>query len=120
MPALHEGSAVTGELRPELAKRWGIAGKVVVAGGGGDNAASACGVGVVPAGHRLPFAWHVRRALCLQRPVLPDPETAVHAFCHAVPNTWHQMGVILSAAGALEWLAGVFATDAAELTRPLE
>jgi xylulokinase len=50
----------------------------------------------------------------------PDPETAVHAFCHAVPNTWHQMGVILSAAGALEWLAETFGVGAGDITRPLE
>ncbi|MCP4381215.1 MAG: xylulokinase, partial [Hyphomicrobiales bacterium] len=50
MPALFEGSAATGTLRPELAGRWGMSGPVVIAGGGGDNAASACGVGAVAAG----------------------------------------------------------------------
>mgnify|MGYP001761049099 FL=1 len=50
---------------------------------------------------------------------LPAPDTAVHAFCHALPATWHQMGVILSASAALEWLAGVLNARAADLTQDL-
>jgi xylulokinase len=120
MPKLYEGSEATGALRPELAKRWGMSGRVVIAGGGGDNAASACGVGVVRPGTAFVSLGTSGVLFVSNAHFSPDPATAVHAFCHAVPNTWHQMGVILSAAGALEWLAGVFSTDAAELTRPLE
>ena len=120
MPKLYEGSAATGRLRADLAKRWGMAAAPVVAGGGGDNAASACGVGVVRPGTAFVSLGTSGVLFVSNARFSPDPETAVHAFCHAVPNTWHQMGVILSAAGALEWLAGVFSTDAAELTRPLE
>lgn len=120
MPKLYEGSAATGSLRPELVKRWGMSGRVVVAGGGGDNAASACGVGVVRPGTAFVSLGTSGVLFVSNARFSPDPATAVHAFCHAVPNTWHQMGVILSAAGALEWLAGVFSTDAAELPRPLE
>ncbi|CAN0606255.1 unnamed protein product, partial [Ectocarpus sp. 12 AP-2014] len=49
----------------------------------------------------------------------PDPETAVHTFCHAVPDTWHQMGVILAATDALEWLSRLTGQSAAELTSDL-
>jgi xylulokinase len=120
MPKLYEGSEATGTLRADLAKRWGMSGRPVVAGGGGDNAASACGVGVVRPGTAFVSLGTSGVLFVSNAHFSPDPATAVHAFCHAVPNTWHQMGVILSAAGALEWLAGVFSTDAAELTRPLE
>lgn len=120
MPKLYEGSAATGKLRADLAKRWGITSVPVVAGGGGDNAASACGVGVVRPGTAFVSLGTSGVLFVSNARFSPDPETAVHAFCHAVPNTWHQMGVILSAAGALEWLAGVFGVDAAHLTRPLE
>jgi xylulokinase len=120
MPKLYEGSAATGELRADLARRWGMAHRPVVAGGGGDNAASACGVGVVRPGTAFVSLGTSGVLFVSNQRFSPDPETAVHAFCHAVPDTWHQMGVILSAAGALEWLAGVFGTDAAHLTRPLE
>ena len=77
----------------------------VVAGGGGDNAASACGVGVVSAGHGFVSLGTSGVLFVSNARFSPDPASAVHAFCHAVPDTWHQMGVILSAAGALEWLA---------------
>lgn len=120
MPKLYEGSAATGELRADLAARWGMSGPVVVAGGGGDNAASACGVGVVRPGTAFVSLGTSGVLFVSNARFSPDPATAVHAFCHAVPDTWHQMGVILSAAGALEWLAGVFRTEAADLTRPLE
>ncbi len=120
MPRLTEGSAVTGQLRADLASRWGMTGRPVVAGGGGDNAASACGVGVVKPGTAFVSLGTSGVLFVSNAKFSPDPATAVHAFCHAVPDTWHQMGVILSAAGALEWLAEVFATDAAALTAPLE
>jgi xylulokinase len=120
MPKLYEGSAPTGALRPELASRWGMAKAPVVAGGGGDNAASACGVGVVKPGSAFISLGTSGVLFVSNARFSPDPETAVHAFCHAVPNTWHQMGVILSAAGALEWLAETFGVSAGEITRPLD
>ena len=52
MPRLVEGSQPSGELRPELRQRWGMKASVVVAGGGGDNAASAVGIGAVAPGGR--------------------------------------------------------------------
>ncbi len=50
---------------------------------------------------------------------LPNPESAVHAFCHALPDTWHQMGVILSATDALNWHSRVTGASAAALTGEL-
>jgi xylulokinase len=50
---------------------------------------------------------------------LPNPESAVHTFCHALPATWHQMGVILSATDALNWYAGTVGMPASELTAGL-
>lgn len=45
----------------------------------------------------------------------PAPETAVHTFCHALPETWHQMGVILSAADSLSWLGRLLGRDVGDL-----
>ena len=45
----------------------------------------------------------------------PNTAGAVHAFCHAIPNTWHQMGVILSATDSLNWLSRVTGKKQAEL-----
>src|SRR5262249_52300663 len=50
----------------------------------------------------------------------PNPQRAVHAFCHAVPDTWHQMGVLLSAASSLAWWAGVTNRPEAELLAEID
>jgi xylulokinase len=76
-----------------------------VAGGGGDNAASAIGVGVVTAGHAFVSLGTSGVLFAANDGYQPDPETAVHTFCHALPDTWHQMGVILAATDALNWFA---------------
>jgi xylulokinase len=115
MPRLVEGSAPSGELLPELADRWGIKGPVVVAGGAGDNAAAACGVGVVTPGSAFVSIGTSGVLFVSNARFSPNTEGAVHAFCHAIPHTWHQMGVILSASDSLEWLARVTGRSAAEL-----
>jgi xylulokinase len=115
MPRLVEGSEASGELLPELAARWGIAGPVVVAGGAGDNAAAACGVGVVRPGAAFVSIGTSGVLFVSNAAFSPNTQGAVHAFCHAIPGTWHQMGVILSASDSLEWLARVVARQPAEL-----
>jgi xylulokinase len=119
MPELFEGSAVTGTLKPDLASRWGMTGKVVLAGGGGDNAASGCGVGAVAPGTGFISIGTSGVVFVTADRYRGNPAGAVHAFCHAVPGTWHQMGVALSAAGSLEWLAGVLDADPGDLVAPL-
>lgn len=119
MPCLVEGSAASGQLRDALAARWGLPKGVVIAGGGGDNAASGVGVGVVRAGEAFVSLGTSGVLFAANDGYQPDPATAVHTFCHALPNTWHQMGVILAATDALNWYAGLVATDAAKLTGEL-
>ncbi|MFZ9199458.1 MAG: xylulokinase, partial [Paracoccaceae bacterium] len=103
MPRLVEGSAVSGVLRDTLAERWGMGRGVVVAGGGGDNAASGVGVGVVRAGEAFVSLGTSGVLFAANDGYQPDPATAVHTFCHALPGSWHQMGVILAATDALNW-----------------
>ncbi|MBB2818745.1 UNVERIFIED_ORG: xylulokinase [Rhizobium esperanzae] len=119
MPALVEGTAQAGGLRSELAAQWGISGDVVVAGGAGDNAASACGMGTVSDGAAFVSLGTSGVLFAANGSYLPKPESAVHAFCHALPNTWHQMGVILSATDALNWHSGVTGKSASDLTGEL-
>ena len=119
MPTLVEGTEVAGKLRSELTSKWGIAGDVVVAGGAGDNAASACGMGTVSHGAAFVSLGTSGVLFAANGSYLPKPESAVHAFCHALPNTWHQMGVILSATDALNWHSHVTGKSAAELTSEL-
>lgn len=119
MPRLVEGSAVSGQLRSELASRWSLPAGVVVAGGGGDNAAAGVGVGVVKAGQAFVSLGTSGVLFAANNGYQPDPATAVHTFCHALPNTWHQMGVVLAATDALNWYAGLVGQSAGTLTGEL-
>lgn len=120
MPRLVEGSAVSGELRGDLAQRWGMGTGVVVAGGGGDNAAAGIGVGAVAPGQGFVSLGTSGVLFVATQGFAPAPETAVHTFCHAVPDTWHQMGVILAATDALQWLARLLGRAPADLTGALD
>ena len=119
MPKLYEGTDATGRLTPAVARAWGMPRRPVVAGGGGDNAAAACGIGAVTDNSALVSIGTSGVMFVSNDTFRPNAGRAVHAFCHAVPGTWHQMGVILSAAGSLEWLAGVLRVPAPKLTGAL-
>lgn len=119
MPQLFEGTEPTGALRPDLARRWGIAERVVIAGGAGDNAASACGIGAVKPGAAFVSLGTSGVIFSTTSSFRPNAASAVHTFCHALPKTWHQMGVILSATASLEWLGRVTGRNAASLTQGL-
>lgn len=105
MPRLVEGSAPSGVLRRELAEEWGMSGQVVVAGGGGDNAASAVGIGATRPGDGFISLGTSGVLFVVTDQLRANPESAVHAFCHALPGRWHQMSVMLSAASCLSWIA---------------
>ncbi|UIK04378.1 xylulokinase [Neorhizobium galegae] len=119
MPSLVEGTEQAGKLRGELSYKWGMAEGVVIAGGAGDNAASACGMGTVAEGQAFVSLGTSGVLFAANAAYLPKPESAVHAFCHALPKTWHQMGVILSATDALNWYSNITGKTAAELTQEL-
>lgn len=119
MPALVEGTDPAGNLRSELAGRWGMTGSATVAGGAGDNAASACGMGTVKPGAAFASLGTSGVLFAANASYLPNPQSAVHTFCHALPRAWHQMGVILSATDSLNWLAAVTDRDAGALTGEL-
>ncbi|MBL4915704.1 xylulokinase [Szabonella alba] len=119
MPRLVEGSEVSGQLRNSLAARWGLPTGVPVAGGAGDNAASGIGVGVVRAGDAFVSLGTSGVLFAANDGYQPSPDTAVHTFCHALPGTWHQMGVILAASDALNWYAGLVGQGAGDLTAEL-
>ncbi len=120
MPRLVEGTAVSGTLRPELAQRWGMGTEVVVAGGAGDNAAAACGIGAVRPGEGFVSLGTSGVLFVSNARFRPNTAGAVHAFCHAIPATWHQMAVILSATDSLNWLAAVTGVPQAELSARAE
>jgi xylulokinase len=115
MPRLVEGSSTAGALTENAAAVLGIS-RVVVAGGGGDNAASAVGLGVVRPGQAFLSLGTSGVLFVVTDRFRPNPERAAHAFCHCLPGRWHQMSVMLSAASTLDWVAQlVGATDLPQL-----
>jgi xylulokinase len=104
MPKLFEGSDVTGQLRADVAEAWGM-GRLPVVAGGGDNAAGAVGVGVVRSGDAFLSLGTSGVLFLANDGYRPNPAGGVHSFCHALPDRWHQMSVILSAASCVDWAA---------------
>ncbi len=118
MPVLCEGSERAGPLRPELQKEWGIAGPVEIAGGAGDQAAGAVGIGVVAAGQAFLSLGTSGVYFVAGDAYAPNPAGGVHALCHCLPGMWHQMSAILSGASCLDWVARL--TGAASVTALLD
>ena len=118
LPACFESHEVSGRLSPMVAEDLGLAPGTPVVGGGGDQAASAVGNGIVRPGlvsctlgtSGVVFA-HMDKADY-------DPQGRVHTFCHAVPGKWHVMGVTQGAGLSLQWLRNQLApgTDYDDLT----
>jgi xylulokinase len=106
MPSLVEGTQPAGSLRADIAAQWGLR-PVTVAGGGGDNAASAVGLGVISPGQAFLSLGTSGVLFVVTDRFKPNADRAAHAFCHALPERWHQMAVMLSAAAALDWAAGL-------------
>ena len=106
MPRLFEGNGVTGSLSGEIAARWGMPPVPLVAGGG-DNAAGAVGVGMTEPGQGMLSLGTSGVYFVVSDGYLSNPQRAVHSFCHALPQRWHLMSVILSAAACLDWAAAL-------------
>jgi xylulokinase len=103
MPKTFEGSEFTGYVNEEAASLTGLKAGTPVAAGGGDQAAQAVGVGAVEPGIVGLTVGTSGVVFATTPSALIEPEGRLHAFCHAVPGLWHFMGVMLSAAGSLQW-----------------
>jgi xylulokinase len=119
MPRLVEGTQVAGEVLPRWVQRWGFARAPLLAGGASDNAAGAIGVGAIHPGDAFLSLGTSGVLWATTAGFAPCPERGVHAFCHAVPDTWHQMGVLLAAASCLAFWARATGRTEAELLAPL-
>jgi xylulokinase len=103
MPKTFEGTEFTGQITKEVAALTGLKEGTPVAAGGGDQAAGAVGVGAVEPGIIGLTVGTSGVVFATTPSALIEPEGRLHAFCHAVPGMWHFMGVMLSAAGSLQW-----------------
>lgn len=111
LPKIYEGTEQTGVVSTEAAQLTGLKAGTPVIGGGGDQAAGAVGMGAVEP--RI-IGVTVGTSGVVFAPLAQyayEPEGRLHAFCHAVPGQWHFMGVMLSAAGCLQWYRDTLAVD---------
>jgi xylulokinase len=105
LPRLVEGSDNAGLLRSEIAREWGLPQGVIVAGGAGDAAAGAVGIGAVCDRDAFVSLGTSGQYFVSTATYRPFPEAFVHAFCHALPQRWFQMAALLNGASALAWAA---------------
>lgn len=109
MPQTFEGPEITGTVSIAAANETGLQAGTPVVGGGGDQAAQAVGVGAVAPGVvALTLGTSGVVFATIEGPYI-EPQGRLHAFCHSVPGLWHFMGVMLSAAGSLQWYHDVLA-----------
>jgi xylulokinase len=111
MPPTFEGPEFTGTVTEEAASLTGLKAGTPVAAGGGDQAAQAVGVGAVEPGIVGLTVGTSGVVFATTPSALIEPEGRLHAFCHAVPGMWHFMGVMLSAAGSLQWYRDTLAAE---------
>jgi xylulokinase len=111
MPQTFEGTEFTGHVTDEAASLTGLKVGTPVAAGGGDQAAGAVGVGAVESGVVALTVGTSGVVFATTPSALIEPKGRLHAFCHAVPDMWHFMGVMLSAAGSLQWYRDTLAPE---------
>ena len=103
LPGVFEGPDPTGQTRREVSSELGLKPQIPVAAGGGDNAAAAVGNGIVRQGLASCSIGTSGVLFGHSETLVREPSGRLHAFCHAVPDRYHLMGVTLAAGGALRW-----------------
>jgi xylulokinase len=109
LPRTHEGPQVTGVVSEEAATATGLRAGTPVVAGGGDQATAAVGVGAVEPGVVSVSLGTSGVVFATTDGPHIEPDGRLHTFCHAVPERWHVMGVMLSAGGSLRWYRDVLA-----------
>jgi xylulokinase len=117
LPAVHESPVVSGTVTAAVAAELGLAAGTPVVGGGGDQAAGAVGNGIVRRGLVSSTIGSSGVVFAYAEKPVRDPGGRVHTFCHAVPGSWHVMGVTQGAGLSLRWfrdeVAGPLEAEAA-------
>ena len=120
LPRLVEGNAAASIILPALAARFGLAEGVIVAGGAGDAAAGAVGIGAIKDGDAFLSLGTSGQLFVTTSAFRPAPDLMVHAFCHALPGRWLQMGAMLSAASSLAFATDLFQCEVTVLLAEAE
>jgi xylulokinase len=108
---VYESQEITGTIHRKASELTGLKVGTPVVGGGGDQAAGAVGNGIVKPGVISSTIGTSGVVFAYTDEVSIDPLGRVHTFCHAVPNTWHIMGVTQGAGLSLQWFRNNFCKD---------
>jgi xylulokinase len=108
LPEVTESAMISAAVSREGAKTTGLLEGIPVVAGAGDQAAQAVGSGVVAEGVVSVTTGTSGVVFAASNQFRVDPLGRLHAFCHAVPGTWHLMGVMLSAGGSFRWYRDTF------------
>jgi xylulokinase len=111
LPPTHEGPEIASTVSTTAAAETGLPPDTPVVAGGGDQSAGAVGVGAVTPGIISAVLGTSGVVFVTTEGPVVQPEGRLHAFCHAVPGRWHLMGVMLSAAGSLQWYRDALASS---------
>jgi xylulokinase len=114
LPRLVASGAVSAALRPDLARRWRLAPGLPIAGGAGDNMSGAVGAGVVAKGDAFISLGTSGVYFVADDRFVPAIAKGMHTHRHAIPGLFARHGVVLSAASALTWVAGVVGAASVE------
>lgn len=109
MPKVYESPEISGRINERASAETGLKAGTPVVGGGGDQASGAVGSGIVETGIVSSTVGTSGVVFAFADEPVVDPQLRVHTFCHAVPDKWHLMGVMLSAGGSLRWYRDTFA-----------
>jgi xylulokinase len=112
LPETFEGDQITGVITGAAALATGLQAGTPVVAGGGDQSAQGIGVGAVRPGILALTMGTSGVVFACTESALIEPQGRLHAFCHALPGRWHLMGVMLSAAGSLQWYRDALAPQA--------
>lgn len=108
LPEVSESSIITSFISSEAAKITGLLAGTPVIAGAGDQAAEAVGCGIVDEGSVSVTIGTSGVVFTAMKNCFTDPDGRIHTYCHALPDMWHCMGVMLSAGGSLRWFRDVF------------
>lgn len=111
LPKVYESPEVTGYLSEDIAEELGLESGIVIAGGGGDNACAAIGMGVCKEGKAFTTVGTSGVVFAHTNELHTDKLGRIHAFCCAVPNAWHVMGVTQAAGLSLNWFRNQIAKE---------
>ncbi len=120
MPVLVEGNDSTGYLKKTIQKQFSFKNEVIVAGGAGDNAAAAIGMGITQQNQSFISLGTSGVFFTPTQNFLSNTGDAVHSFCHCLPNKWHLMSVMLSASNCLDWICSITNTPIDKTLRNVE